>query len=171
MREIYGKELAEAIRASIKQTQEIMAERASRIASGQTDMDDCFLSQRIEDQSMGEYDMQLRILEGDGFITEEVCVDADDNEYRVGSFINQWRRDTYVVTVNGQKFYASSKKALCKKSGLILKRVKVPAWTRFCTNGKGLCGVYSGSYQIVRWHTNMVTGEYFGFDKHVEVEA
>ncbi len=171
MSKLYGKELADSIRASLAHTREVMARRDERIANWETDEDDCFLSIRVEQNAISEYQKQLHILEGDGFGEWRIFVDAEGIEHRIGWFRNKWGGDSYITTVNGQKFFASSEKALCKKAGLTEKIVKVPVWTKFCTNGSGLCGVYSGSYEVVRWHTNMVTGEYFGFDRYVEVQA
>lgn len=166
----FGKELAEEIKKDIERTRAIMARRDERISNWETDEDDCFLSQRVNEQAISEYQKQLNILNGDGFTTVQIYEDSEGIEHTIGYFRNKFGGYSYVTTVKGQKFYASSERALLKKSGLVAKVVKVPAWTKFCPNGSGLCGVYSGSYEIVRWHTNMVTGEYFGFDRYLEAK-
>lgn len=156
----YGKELAESIRESIRHTEAIQMEREKRIADGWTDEDDCFMSIRVEEQALANYRMQLKILEGDGLMDYEAIFDESGKEVRTHWFSNKWGGDTIV----GNGVFASSEKALLKKTGWTKKTIRVPVWTKFFGGcGGGLCSVYTGSYQQVRWHTNMVTGEYVGY--------
>lgn len=156
----YGKELAESIRESIRHTEEIQKRRDERIADGWTDEDDCFMSIRVEEQALANYRMQLKILDGDGLMNYEAIFDENGKEVRTHWFRNKWGGDTIV----GNGVFASSEKALLKKTGWTKKTIRVPVWTKFYGgSGGGLCSVYTGSYQQCRWHTNMVTGEYVGY--------
>ena len=156
---LYGEEL----RASILETKKIMQaridDRINRINNCETDMDECFISQHIEEDAIRECNMQLEILDGDGCWDWNVFVDENGKEVRVHCFTNKWGGDSYVA--NG--VFASSIKALMKKTGIKETTIRVPVWTKFVSSGSGMCGVYGGSTQVVRWHTNMVTGEYVGY--------
>lgn len=156
---LYG----EALKASIlkhRQTLiDAMARRQERIDNCETDYDDCFISMHVESDGIRACNMQLAILEGDGLMDYEAIVDENGNEVRIHFFTNKWGRDSVV----GNGVFASSVKALLKKTGWTEKTIRVPAWTKFCTSGRGMAGVMSGSTEIVRWHTNMVTGEYVGY--------
>lgn len=157
---LYGKELAESIRRSIQRIHETQERRNERIANWETDEDDCFMSIRVEEHALSEYYKQLRILETDGMDDFEVVVDQFGHVVRTHWFTNKWGKPTIV----GNGVFASSKEALLKKTGWHLETRRYPIWTRFESNGGGLYGVYTGSYQYCRWHTNMVTGEYVGYD-------
>ena len=158
MAKIYGEELKKAIIAERDRLIAAINDRAARIASGETDIDDCFVSQRIEERGIAECNTRIEILEGDGMMDWEGWFDQDGNEVRV-----RWVDTRYGVRVVWNGIFASSEKALAKKTGLVKKDIRVPVWTKFSSNGSGMLGVYSGSYERVRWHTNMVTGEYVGY--------
>ena len=156
---LYGEELRATILATRKRMEQAISDRRNRINNGETDMDDCFMSQHIEEDAIRECNMQLEILDGDGCWDWNVYVDENGKEVRVHYFVNKWGRDCYVA--NG--VFASSLKALMKKTGIKETTIRVPVWTKFVASGSGMFGVYCGSTQVVRWHTNMVTGEYVGY--------
>ena len=89
----------------------------------------------------------------------EAIFDENGNEVRTHWFRNKWGGNTIV----GNGVFASSESALLKKTGWTRKTIRVPAWTKFVASGYGMSGVMSGSTQVIRWHTNMVTGEYVGY--------
>ena len=155
---LYGQELKESILRAKENLMENIRMREERIANWQTDEDDCFLSIRVDQNALGEYNMQLKILEGDGLMDFEAVIDQEGKEVWV-----KWVNTRFGGAYVGRGIFASSIKALCKKTGWHTETIRVPVWTKFCSSGSGLMGVYSGSYQMVRWHTNMVTGEYVGY--------
>ena len=76
----------------------------------------------------------------------------------------KWVHTRYGGAFVGRGVFASSIKALLKKTGWHTEMIKVPVWTKFVSGpGGGMCGAYTGGYELVRWHTNMVTGEYVGY--------
>ena len=155
----YGEELRKAIEADIANIMAVQERRDERISNWETDEDDCFMSIRVEEQSLANKRMQLEIFESDGLMDYTAIVDANGQEISIHEFKNKW--GGWSVVGNG--IFASSKQALMKKTGWQEKTIRVPVWTKFVSNGSGLCGVYAGSYKKVRWHTNMVTGEYVGY--------
>lgn len=158
MANLFGEELKSAIIAQKQRMIENIEDRRERINNWQTDEDDCFLSQRVDERGIHECNMQLDILGGDGCMDFDGWFDADGNEVRV-----KWVQTRYGCACVWNGVFASSEKALQKKTGLTRKTIRVPVWTKFCPSGSGLAGVYGGSIQTVRWHTNMVTGEYVGY--------
>lgn len=167
---LYGEELKKSIMETKQRMIDALDRRDERIRNWETDEDDCFMSIRVEQQAISECNKQLAILNGDGMMDFEATFDKEGNEVRV-RYVRTRFGDAYVVDVPsdepGHKWkpvFASSMKALLKKTGYTQKTIRVPAWTKFCSGpGGGLCGVYSGSYETVRWHTNMLTGEYVGY--------
>lgn len=162
MAQVFGEELKKQIEKDIARINEIQEERRKRIENCWVDDSDCFMSARVEDQTLRRHQMELEILKGDGCMDYEAIFDQDGVEVGVHEFMNQWRRISYV----GRGIFASSIKALLKKTGWTKKTIRVPAWVKFdAGSGGGMCAVYTGRYIICRWHTNMVTGEYVGYPK------
>jgi len=157
-KKLYGSDLKDQLIKDRQRILDTMAERNSRINQGVTDYDDCFMSIKVEQGRLSEIDMQLKILASDGLRNEEALFDENGNEVSM-----RWVSTKYGTRIVANGIFASSVKALIKKTGFELKTIRVPCWTRFVTSGSGLCGVYSGSYIMDRWHTNMVTGEYVGY--------
>lgn len=155
---LYGEELRQSILATRKTLQEAIKRRAERISRWETDEDDCFISQRIEEAGINECNLQLAILEGDGCMDYEAIFDQDGNEVYC-----KWVNTRYGYKIVGNGVFANSEKALLKKTGWSKKMIKVPVWTKYRAGGSGLLGAYTGSCELVRWHTNMKTGEYIGF--------
>ena len=155
---LFGAELTESIKKKIEHYEELLRNRAERIALGMTDMDDCFLSDKIERTSIQEAKLQLEILSGDGCEERDVIIDEDGKD--VGA---RWVQTRYGNRITARGIYASSAKALCKKTGWSEDKRRIPVWTKWIPCGSGLAGAYSGYYAKVRWHTNMKTGEYVGF--------
>lgn len=160
MTKLYGAALGEQIRAERQRILDAMKRREIRIANGETDEDDCFLSMRSEEQNLRKCDMQLSILDTDGLMEFDGVFDADGKEVNVHPITNRWGK----ISNTGRGVYASTLTALLKKTGWVIKRVNVPCWVKFDNGvGGGMCAVYTGSYIKCRWHTNMVTGEFVGF--------
>jgi hypothetical protein len=156
---VYGKELAESIKAERQRLIETMERRDERIANCETDYDDCFISIHVEADGIRACNMKLHILEGDGCMDYEAIIDENGDEVNIHEFRNKWGGWSVV----GRGIFASSLNALLKKTGWQKKTIRVPVWVKFCSSGSGMAGVMSGSSQQVRWYTNMVTGEYVGY--------
>lgn len=154
----YGNELREQIEAKKQRVYDIIDRREERIANCEYDWDDCFVSSHIDADQIRECNMQLEILKGDGTMPVEAVFDENGKEVNV-----RWVHTRYGGAYVGRGIFANSKKALCKKTGWTIKEINVPCWTKFVTSGTGMAGVCSGHTEIVRWHTNMVTGEYVGY--------
>lgn len=154
----YGNELKAEIEAKQQRVLDIITDRRERVYNCEYDWDDCFVSSHLDENQLRECSMQLEILRGDGTMPIEAVFDEDGKEVNV-----RWVHTRYGGAYVGRGVFASSKKALCKKTGWTIKTINVPCWTKFCSSETGMAGVMSGSTQIVRWHTNMVTGEYVGY--------
>ena len=61
MAKVYGEELKKAIIAERDNLQAAIDRRSERIKNWETDEDDCFLSQRVEENAIHECNMKLRI--------------------------------------------------------------------------------------------------------------
>ena len=155
---LYGEALANEIKETIRRNKAAIDDRNERISAGLTDIDDCFLSDKLERGKIHECEMQLAILSGDG--CEEFEIVVDENGDDVGA---HWVQTRYGNKIVARGIFANSIKALCKKTGWTITSRRIPVWTKFETYTSGMSGVYSGYYKKVRWHTNMKTGEYVGY--------
>lgn len=159
MGKLFGADLAASVERELARLKESAKDRDERIMQGLTDEDDCFISMRVNLESQAECHMQLKILAGDGLMDYDAIFDADGKEVDA-----RWVNTRYGARFVGRGVFASSVKALLKKTGWVQKAIRVPVWTRYSAGpGGGMCGVMSGQVFPVRWHTNMVTGEHVGF--------
>ena len=63
----YGETLLESLKNSLKNRDSIRKDRYSRMADGSTDIDDCFVSMRVEDHNDQLTNAKIYILENKGF--------------------------------------------------------------------------------------------------------
>lgn len=155
---LYGEELRQSIIRDREALVSAIADRSRMISEGLTDIDDCFMSQRCEERGIGECDMKLAILDRGGVDEYDTVFDETGNEVSW-----RWVNTRYGLKVVARGIFANSIKALCKKTGWHEGKVVAPTWVKFVSSGRGLLGVYSGSYIEVRWPVNMATGEYVGY--------
>ena len=127
MTRLFGEELRKSIEAEKQRLIETMNRRDERIANGETDEDDCFMSIRVESQAIDRCNMELEILKGDGLMDYDAIIDENGEEVSVYWFENKWRRTTYV----GRGVFASSIRALLKKTGWTQRTIRVPVWVKF----------------------------------------
>lgn len=157
---VYGPELIAQLEAENARLRAAMDERAQRVADWQTDEDDCFLSQRVEERAISTNRDKIDLLRRGGL--------AWFQEYATtgGELVNaRWCNTRYgcrlrVVFPDGRVVWTSAdtKKGLARV-GLRRVRCLRPAWFCFKSSGAGLAGVYSGSYFLFPSDTNYATGE------------
>lgn len=155
----YGPALAALVEQDKARYIEAIQNRAERIDKGWTDMDDCFLSQKLEETGISGCNMRLQILAGDGLMEVDALLDEAGNEVP-----SRWVHTKYGTALVCRGVFANSYEKLAKKTGLKLATIKVPCWVkRVSGSGGGLCAAYSSYDAIVRWPVNMVTGDYVGY--------
>ena len=85
-----------------------------------------------------------------GLMDFDAWIDENGDEVWV-----KWVNTKYGTALVGRGIFASSEKALLKKTGWHIEERKVPVWVKPKKYGYG--------HEFVRWHTNMATGEYVGY--------
>ena len=157
---LYGNELIKSLENEMRLLEESLDERYNRIASGQTDMDDCFLSERVETRGIALCRDKIALLNAGGlawFIEyatlDGTLVEAYWCDTRYGRKLRVEMPDGSVVWTT-----ATTAKGL-ERQGLKKVHCLRPAWYCFRSSGKGLCGVYSGSYDLFPSDVNYATGE------------
>lgn len=142
-----------------------VSDRLDRIAEGMTDMDDCFISDRVESRGISNNEEKIALIREGGcawfreYATlDGQLVEAKWCETRFGSSLRVVMPDGSVVWTT-----ATTAKGLAKKG---LKAVKClrPAWFTFRSSARGMLGVYSGSYVLFPSDVNYATGETAGVD-------
>lgn len=156
----YGMELTAELEREIEETKKVIRDRASRIEAGMTDIDDCFVSQRCEERGINLCQDKIHLIQNGGCewfteyaTTDGVLVDARWCDTRFGSRLRVKMPDGSVIWTS-----ASTKKGLAKYG---IKRVRClrPAWFTFRSAGRGMFGVYAGSYVTFPSSVNYATGE------------
>lgn len=156
----YGIELINSLEAEIEMYHKNMTERMSRIDDGMTDMDDCFMSQRVDERGISTAKSKIHLLKNGGcaWFTEYATLD--------GQIINaRWCDTRYGLKLRAEMpdgsvvwTTADTAKGLAKKG---IKKVEClrPAWFAFHSSSRGLAGVYGGDYVLFPSDYNYATGE------------
>lgn len=156
----YGTELIAQLEAEITRMQESIENRMDRINSGLTDMDDCFISQKVESETIATNQQKINLINNGGTAWFLSYATLD------GQIVDaMWCNTKYgyklrVKMPDGEIIWTASDtaKGLAKR-GLKKVEILLPAWFSFSTSGSGMAGVMSGSYQLCRSDFNYATGE------------
>ena len=57
----------------------------------------------------------------------------------------------------GRGIFASSERALTKKTGWVMKKIQAPAWAKIVAGGSGMYGAFNSSVSIYRISENKIT--------------
>ena len=156
----YGQELIAMLEEEIASYKGAMAERQERINAWQTDEDDCFISQRIDERGLALAKDKIALIKDGGcmWFTEYATLD--------GTLIKaRWCNTRYGYSLRAEMpdgsviwTTADSAKGLAKKG---IKKVlcKRPAWFAFHSSNNGMMGVYTGCYVPFPSDINYATGE------------
>ena len=156
----YGAELIAQLEAEIVRMQESIDNRYDRIERGLTDMDDCFISQKVESEGIATNRQMIDLIKNGGtaWFLDYATLD--------GQLVDaMWCNTKYgwklrVKMPDGDVIWTASDtaKGLAKRG---LKKVEVlcAAWFKYSSPCGGMAGVYAGSYQLCRSEFNYATGE------------
>ena len=159
-----GTALIEQLKNEIAHTSSIMDNRAQRINEGSTDMDDCFVSQRSNEQAISLAKAKIEILENGGLAPFQCLRDLETGEVVTTTIFNGkyglcWRIDDEHVAKFGRYVGAAARESTYTRKGLKLDEVQLPAWACFATNGKGMAGAYSAFVKVFPSNKNWATEE------------
>lgn len=156
----YGEELIKDLEDSIARTRKCMNDRQERIDNGQTDEDDCFISIRCDERELQLCRDKIDLIKDGGaaWFREYATLD--------GQLVNaRWCNTRYGTSLrvempDGGVIWTTSctKRGLAKR-GLKMVECKRAAWYRFHSSGRGMYGVYTGSYILFPSDINYATGE------------
>lgn len=156
----YGQKLIDSLTKEIEILQAAIDRRNERIQNWETDEEDCFISQRVEEQGIQVAKDKINLIREGGcawfkeYATlDGTLVNARWCNTRFGSSLRAEMPDGSVVwTTSG------TAKGLAKR-GLKVVECKRPAWFAFRSPYRGMLGVYSGSYELFPSDYNYATGE------------
>ena len=156
----YGQALIERLEAQRKTIEAQIENRRERIDRCQTDEDDCFISMKVDSDSLSQIGMKLHILRNGGTSWFVEYATLDDTIIEARWCNTKYGTKLRAVMPNGEIIWTSSDtaKGLAKRG---LKRVlcKRPAWVRFYASASGMMGVMTGSYGEFPSDVNYATGE------------
>jgi hypothetical protein len=160
-----GEHRIEELKKTIEHTRELMRDRSRRIGEGLTDMDDCFISERSNQQTITGCEMKINILENKGLSQFEVLVDIDtdeivsDGDRRYGEYGGYWVMNDEYYKRTGKRYVGDAKReSTFTKKGVRKEYREFPAWVYFSAGGgSGLMGAYTGSYRVFRSDKNYYT--------------
>jgi hypothetical protein len=143
------------LESEIEAQKKSQAERQARIDSWQTDIDDCFVSIRMNDINQRLSEARLHIVQNNGLATFNAWFDQEGKEVDVRWVKTRFGYNTYALV--GRGIFASSEKALAKKTGWVMKKIQAPAWAKIVAGGSGMYGAFNSSVSIYRISENKIT--------------
>lgn len=155
----HGQELINELREEIRRLTEAQARRRERIDRWETDEDDCFLSDRVEERGIRLAKQKIQLIEKGG------CEWFPEYATTDGKLVNaKWCNTRYgsslrVEMPDGSVVWCSGGERSMKNKGI--KRVFClrPAWFAFRSPYSGMMGVYCGDYELFPSNWNYATGE------------
>lgn len=156
----YGVELIKELEVEIEADKKAINNRIERINNGETDWDDCFISQRCEERGINVNKDKIALIRDGGcaWFCEYATLDGELVKARwcntkYGTSLRAEMPDGSVVWTS-----ATTAKGLAKK-GLKMVECLRPAWFAFKSSNSGMLGVYTGSYVLFPSDVNYATGE------------
>ena len=157
---LYGEELIKKLEDEIAFTHDVRERRAERIANWQTDEDDCFISERVDERSILLNRQKIELIRNGGcaWFTEYATLDgtlvkAHWCNTKFGLSLRVEMPDGSVVWTT-----STTPKGLAKR-GLKTVSCLRPAWYAYKTPYRGMMGAYCGSYELFPSDVNYATGE------------
>lgn len=156
----YGEELVKSLESEIASYKKSMDNRATRIDAWETDIDDCFISQRCDERGLRVAYEKIDLIKRGGCAWFEeyatldgVLIKTKWCNTKYGTSLRAEMPDGSVVWTNSH-----TAKGLAKRG---IKRVKClrPAWFAFHSSQGGMMGVYTGDYVLFPSDFNYATGE------------
>lgn len=166
----YGVELIKQLEADIERIENVRKDRAERIATWETDIDDGFLSDRIEQTSLNACRSKIELLKHGGCSWFNEYATLDGTLVKAHWCNTKFGRSLRAEMPDGSVVWttASTSKGLANK-GLKKVRCLRPAWFAFHSSCTGLMGAYAGDYVEFPSDVNYATGEPAGADP-IEIE-
>lgn len=145
----------ESLKNEIKHTSGLIDDRMERIGKGQTDMDDCFVSQRFNELNISLTRTKIEILKNGGLWEFDVLRDLETDEIVAEDIGNgQWGSFWWIKEEFRHKFgktYGMAKReSTFTKKGLKRSTAMFPAWATTQANGSGMAGAYMSSVVIFK---------------------
>lgn len=152
-------ELIEQLQNEIKHHTNIMEDRHRRIAEGLTDMDDCFLSNKMNALNIQLAMAKIKILENGGTREFDVLKDIETGDIVSKRYVDgrygpcHLIEDEYVSKF-GRFVGIAKREATYTKKGLKRDRAELPCWATIKANGSGVYGAYMSSVVIYKTEKN-----------------
>lgn len=164
-----GENYIKSLEAEIQRYRDTIKDRYERIGRGETDMDDCFVSQRSNETAITTAQYKIDILKRGGLWDFMVLVDStgqvvceSTGEGKYGPF--WWVKDSEAFGRRHVPYHRRYEpEQIVKhyaKYGLKLEKREFPAWVTLRSNGKGMFGAYMAQPSIFRSRMNYYTGEH-----------
>lgn len=161
----YGQELIAKLERDNELMREAISRRIDRITNGETDWEDCFVSQRCEERGIRNNEEKIDLIKNGGLAwfleyatLDGTLIEAHWCKTRFGTSLRAEMPDGSVV------WTSSSTAAGLAKKGIKMVLCLRPAWFAFRSPVGGMAGVYSGDYVLFPSDTNYATGEPAGAD-------
>lgn len=156
----YGQELIEALNAEIKILQAAIDRRAERIKNWETDEDDCFISQRVEERGIALAKSKIALIEAGGLSWFEEYVTTDGRPVNAKWCNTRYGEKLRVEMPDGKVVWtaATTDKGLAKVG---IRKVSAlrPAWFAYSSPYAGMMGAYCGDYVLFPSAYNYATGQ------------
>lgn len=133
-----------------------MAERRERISNGETDMDDCFVSDRLNSLEIQRLETELEVVRNGGVSDFPAIFDLETGELVSSKIVNGRYGACFVIEddAKANKFGRFVSATLARDSsytnkGLKIGSVELPARVTTRANGSGMAGAYCSTVTII----------------------
>jgi len=148
-----AQELINQLQNEIDHYRATIDDRHKRISEGLTDMDDCYISQRMNSLHIDLAQTKIEILENNGFAQFDVLRDIETDEIIskkevLGQYGVCHLIDDEYVSKFGRFVGCAKKESTYTKKGLKQDVAQLPAWATTKANGSGMYGAYMSSVVV-----------------------
>ena len=147
------KNLKAQLEAEIARNTEILNERYERINRGETDIDDCFISERFNKLAIQLAKTKLQLLENGG-TSEFPCLrDLNTSEVVTHTLVNGRYGQCWLVEEKFRKKFGTfvgiaARSSTYHKKGLKWSTVELPSWATTKAQGSGMAGAFNSVVTI-----------------------
>lgn len=143
----------ESLKQEIARIQETINERFERIGRGETDMDDCFVSDKMNQLNIQLAKTKIEILEKGGTRMFSCLRDLETDEIvstklRHGQYGFYWIIDNDYQDKFGTYVGDAKRESTFTKKGLKRSEYESPVWATTQANGSGMMGAYNSSVTL-----------------------
>ena len=157
------KKIIQGLEVKIQRQREMLNERSERIGRGETDIDDCFVSDRMNQLSISVALRKIEIVKNGGLSEFDVLRDMETGEIVSKKVVNGkygpcWLtvEEPQIREKYGTFIGYARRESTYNRKGLETDTVLLPAWVKTKASGAGMVGAFNSRVITYQSDRNMV---------------